>query len=84
MGLSLAGFEHIALVEYKQEYCATLKRNRPNWNVVCSDVRDFLAFPIAIALICWPEVYPVHRSLLRENSWVLMMSVTCSRKPCGL
>ena len=45
LGLSLAGFEHIALVEYEQEYCATLKRNRPNWNVVCSDVRDFFGLP---------------------------------------
>lgn len=41
LGLSWAGFEHIALVEYESNYCAVLKRNRPNWNVICADVKDF-------------------------------------------
>ena len=41
LGLARAGFEHLALIEYEQEYCATLKRNRPDWNIVCSDVRKF-------------------------------------------
>ena len=41
LGLSQAGFEHIALVEYEKEYCATLQRNRPAWNVICQDVKDF-------------------------------------------
>ena len=34
LGLSLAGFTHIALVEYEKEYCETLRRNRPEWNVI--------------------------------------------------
>ena len=41
LGLSMAGFEHIALIEYEEDYCETLKRNRPDWNVICSDVKDF-------------------------------------------
>lgn len=41
LGLEQAGFEHVALVEYEQEYCDCLKRNRPNWNVICQDVRLF-------------------------------------------
>ncbi|MBQ3835563.1 MAG: DNA cytosine methyltransferase [Treponema sp.] len=41
LGLEEAGFEHVALVEYESDYCRTLKQNRPNWNVICADVRDF-------------------------------------------
>lgn len=45
LGLALAGFVHVALVEYEQEYCKTLKLNRPEWNVICADVRDFDGVP---------------------------------------
>lgn len=41
LGLEMAGFEHVALVEYEAEYCAVLKNNRPNWNVICMDVHNF-------------------------------------------
>ena len=41
LGLAMAGFAHIALVEYEKEYCETLKRNRPEWNVICDDVKNF-------------------------------------------
>ena len=41
LGLALAGFTHVALVEYEEDYCKTLKLNRPEWNVICTDVRDF-------------------------------------------
>lgn len=41
LGLALAGFTHVALVEYEADYCKTLKLNRPEWNVICTDVRDF-------------------------------------------
>ncbi|MBQ7705401.1 MAG: DNA (cytosine-5-)-methyltransferase, partial [Selenomonadaceae bacterium] len=36
-----AGFFHVALVEYEKDYCAVLKKNRPNWNVICEDVHNF-------------------------------------------
>ena len=41
LGLDMAGFTHIALVEYEKEYCEILKTNRPNWNVICEDVHNF-------------------------------------------
>ena len=45
LGLSMAGFSHLALVEYEQEYCDVLKKNRPDWNVICADVKDFSGIP---------------------------------------
>lgn len=41
LGLEQAGFEHIALVEIEKAYCATLRLNRPQWNVLNEDVRYF-------------------------------------------
>ena len=41
LGLAMAGFVHVALVEYEADYCNTLKQNRPEWNVICADVRNF-------------------------------------------
>lgn len=41
LGLELAGFGHVALVEYEKEYCSSILRNRPEWNVICEDVRNF-------------------------------------------
>ena len=41
LGLEMAGFDHLVLVEYEQDYCDCLKANRPNWNVRCMDVRQF-------------------------------------------
>lgn len=41
LGLAEAGFFHVALVEYEKEYCDVLKFNRPEWNVICTDVKEF-------------------------------------------
>ena len=41
LGLEMAGFDHLALVEYEKDYCDCLKQNRPQWNVKCMDVRQF-------------------------------------------
>ncbi|MEI7927076.1 MAG: DNA cytosine methyltransferase [Verrucomicrobiales bacterium] len=43
IGLERAGFEALAHVEYDRHACATLRLNRPNWNVTEGDVRDFSA-----------------------------------------
>lgn len=32
LGLDMAGFNHVALVEYEKEYCEVLRTNRPGWN----------------------------------------------------
>jgi DNA (cytosine-5)-methyltransferase 1 len=38
LGLEMAGFEHSALVEIDPQFAATLKLNRPNWNVFAEDL----------------------------------------------
>lgn len=45
LGLEMAGFEHVALVEYESDYCDALKKNRPEWNVICGDVKNFSGEP---------------------------------------
>ena len=45
LGLEQAGFEHVALVEYEQDYCECLKFNRPEWNIICQDVHNFSGKP---------------------------------------
>lgn len=45
LGLAMAGFTHVALVEYEKEYCNILKQNRPEWPVICADIKDFSGFP---------------------------------------
>ena len=41
LGLEMAGFKHLTLIEYEKDYCESLKRNRPEWNVRCIDVHKF-------------------------------------------
>jgi DNA (cytosine-5)-methyltransferase 1 len=41
LGLEQAGFQHVALVEIDAHCCKTLRTNRPLWNVIQQDLRDF-------------------------------------------
>jgi DNA (cytosine-5)-methyltransferase 1 len=41
LGLEQAGFDHLALVEIDSHACRTLRRNRPYWNVIETDLRRF-------------------------------------------
>jgi DNA (cytosine-5)-methyltransferase 1 len=43
IGLERAWFEVLAHVEFDRHACETLRLNRPAWNVVEGDVRDFSA-----------------------------------------
>jgi DNA (cytosine-5)-methyltransferase 1 len=43
LGLELAGFDHLSLVEIEAPACQTLRFNRPNWNVVEGDLRYYSA-----------------------------------------
>lgn len=40
LGLEGAGFESVALVERNKDACATLRLNRPKWNIIESDIRE--------------------------------------------
>jgi DNA (cytosine-5)-methyltransferase 1 len=41
LGLEEAGFDHAALLDIDRHACATLRRNRPYWNVIEADLRRF-------------------------------------------
>jgi len=41
LGLEQAGFQHAALVEIDEAACATLRLNRPSWNVINADLTFF-------------------------------------------
>ena len=41
LGLEQAGFEHEALLELDSHACATLRLNRPSWNVIQGDMNQF-------------------------------------------
>lgn len=43
LGLEGAGFHHEAAVEYEPHFCTTLRTNRPQWNVIQDDIRNFHA-----------------------------------------
>jgi len=45
LGLEMAGFNHAALIELEPSACATLRLNRPNWNVIEGDLHHFDARP---------------------------------------
>src|SRR5690349_15927562 len=40
LGLEMAGFRHAGAVEYEPQFCTTLRKNRPHWNVIQSDIRN--------------------------------------------
>lgn len=45
LGLEMGGFDHSALVELEPAACATLRVNRPKWNVIEGDLRSFSGEP---------------------------------------
>lgn len=38
LGLEMAGFNAVALNELDKDACATLKANRPQWNIIPGDI----------------------------------------------
>lgn len=46
LGLEQAGIKTLEYVEFDRDCCETLKKNRPDWNVVCCDIHtvDFTEF----------------------------------------
>lgn len=47
LGLEIAGFDHIALVENDARCCETLRLNRPEWNIIEEDLNKFDGTPYA-------------------------------------
>ena len=47
LGLEQAGFDHNALIEIEPDFAATLRFNRPNWDVRCADMNGFDGRPFA-------------------------------------
>jgi DNA (cytosine-5)-methyltransferase 1 len=45
LGLERAGFKHIELLEIDHNACNTLRFNRPQWQVVERDIRDYFPKP---------------------------------------
>jgi DNA (cytosine-5)-methyltransferase 1 len=41
LGLEQAGIDHAGLIEIDKHACATLRRNRPQWNVIEKDLNSF-------------------------------------------
>ncbi|WP_300977448.1 DNA (cytosine-5-)-methyltransferase [Flavobacterium sp.] len=42
VGMEKAGLKCVALNEIDKHACATLRNNRPNWNVLQGDIKDFI------------------------------------------
>ena len=40
LGLEKAGIKTLEFVEFDKACCETLKKNRPNWNVICDDIHN--------------------------------------------
>ena len=40
LGIEKAGFETLGLIEIDRDAAATLKQNRPQWNVICDDIAN--------------------------------------------
>ncbi|MBQ7941247.1 MAG: DNA (cytosine-5-)-methyltransferase [Muribaculaceae bacterium] len=53
LGMSKAGFKHVLLNECDRDACSTLKRNRPEWNVVEADIHslDFTEYRDKVDLL---------------------------------
>jgi DNA (cytosine-5)-methyltransferase 1 len=41
LGLESVGFSHEAVLEIEKDFCATLRLNRPAWNVLQEDLNQF-------------------------------------------
>lgn len=40
LGVEKAGFKTLGLVEFNKDACDTLRKNRPEWNVICDDISN--------------------------------------------
>ena len=40
LGVENAGFSSMGFIEVNEDACATLRKNRPNWKVICDDIAN--------------------------------------------
>ncbi|MGZ2449377.1 DNA (cytosine-5-)-methyltransferase [Rhizobium ruizarguesonis] len=87
LGLERAGFEHVALIEFNKHAAATLRRNRPDWNVVEEDVRkvDFTPYRNRVDLLagglpCTPFTTVGEKKGKRDENDLLMEGVRAVRE----
>lgn len=48
LGLELAGFQHLGLVENNTVCCDTLTKNRPSWNIFNQNIKEFTDYEIKV------------------------------------
>ncbi|WP_165504983.1 DNA cytosine methyltransferase [Rhizobium leguminosarum] len=87
LGLERAGFEHVALIEFNKNAAATLRKNRPDWNVVEEDVRkvDFTGYRNRVDLLagglpCTPFTTVGEKKGKRDENDLLMEGVRAVRE----
>lgn len=73
IGLEKAGLYTVLLNEIDKNACATLKHNRPQWNVVCGDIAN-IDFPLTETKLKSSLVAsPARHSVMLAKKWVLRM-----------
>ena len=77
--LEMAGFKHVGLVEIDTDASATLRRNRPWWNAIESDVRarSQASGIIDVNVLLQPTSLAHHSRLLASSS-AIWTTETCS------
>lgn len=40
LGIEKAGFQHLGLLEIDEDACNTLRKNRPEWRIICDDIAN--------------------------------------------
>jgi len=73
LGLEMAGFHHAAAVEFEAQYCTTLRKNRPHWNVIQQDLRhirheDFTGIELLAAGVPCPPFSIASKQLGADDS----------------
>lgn len=48
LGLEKAGFRSLGLIEFDKNASETLKKNRPNWNVICNDIANISSLNLEV------------------------------------
>ena len=58
LGVEKAGFQTIGLIEFDKDAADTLKKNRPNWNVICDDIANISPLNLPANWTCFPAARP--------------------------